>query len=245
MAEWNQVLDTTNLCLNKENKMKKPILFLLLIFTLAMTQIISAKTIKYVELGFNQSKFRNQDCKSKIGPSFGLGLDYYPIKNFGAFIGTELLYQNKKLLVEDKTWPTSLEPRFSNEVMTGDLDINISFLELPMQIGYSFKIKNRIFSSVFTGYSLSVPVKDHTKIKNRKVRELLPDERGKFDFDYVLVDESSVSMSKNFNIGLRLTCKRFAFLFNYEKALSFTKDIRGLNIEGKIDGYKILFALML
>jgi len=229
--------------------MKKPILYFLLVFCVTLTEAVSAKTVKYVELGFNQSRFRNQDCKSKIGPSFGLGLDYYPIKSFGAFVGTELLYQNKKLLVEDKTWLNDVHPIFANWYWytTGDIDINISFLELPIHIGYSFKLRNRVSLNIITGYSLSVPIKDHTKIKNSKMRELLPDERGKFDFDYVLIDKSGVSMSKSFNLGLRLSFKRFAFFFNYEKALSLTKtkDIRGMNFGGKIDNYRVSFAVML
>jgi len=59
-----------------------------LLFALALMPAAtgSAKTVKYVELGINQSRFRKQECKSKIGPSFGVGLDYYPIKSFGVFI---------------------------------------------------------------------------------------------------------------------------------------------------------------
>ncbi|OPZ71717.1 MAG: hypothetical protein BWY83_01016 [bacterium ADurb.Bin478] len=63
--------------------MKKALFFFLLFLPIPA----SAKTLKYVELGINQSRFRNQECKSMIGPSCGLGLDYYPVKSLGAFIG--------------------------------------------------------------------------------------------------------------------------------------------------------------
>jgi hypothetical protein len=227
-----------------EYKMKKSVLFPLLIITLILAESGSARTLKYVELGFNQSEFRNQECKSKIGPSFGIGLDYYPIKSIGAFIGTELLYQNKKLLVEDKTWPDFLFPELANHVITGDIDISISYLEIPLQIGYSIKLNNHFSSSISAGYSLSIPIKDHTKSKNKKVRELTLEERGKFDFDYVLVDESAVSWSKNYHAGLQLSYKRLALLICYTKALSLTEQIYRKNIQGKIDSFRASFAFI-
>jgi hypothetical protein len=227
-----------------EHKMKKPILFPLLILTLILAESGSARTLKYVELGFNQSEFRNQECKSKIGPSFGIGIDYYPIKSIGAFIGTELLYQNKKLLVEDKTWPSALDPRDASWVITGDLDICISYLEIPLQIGYSIKLNKHLSSSIFTGYSLSIPIKDRTNHTEKSVRELTPDERGRYDFDYVLVDESRVSWSNNYYIGFKLSYNPLTLLIAYVKASSFTKDIEGINIQGKIDSFRASFAYM-
>jgi len=224
--------------------MKKITLFRLLVITLLIAATGNTKTLKYVEIGINQSEFRNEACKSKIGPSLGIGIDYYPIKSIGAFIGSELLYQNKKLLVENKTWPTSLDPQFSNQVVTGDIDINISHLEIPLQIGYSIKLSNQFSSSLFIGYSLIIPIKDHTKSKNKKVRELTPEERGKFDFDYVLVDESAVSWSKNYHAGLQLSYKRLALLVCYTKALSLTEQIYRKNIQGKIDSFRVSFAFI-
>jgi hypothetical protein len=227
-----------------EHKMKKTILFPLLILTLILAESGSARTLKYVELGFNRSEFRNQECKSKIGPSVGIGLDYYPIKSVGAFVGSALLYQNKRLLVEDKTWPNDIDPESAEEVWTGDIDVNISYLEIPLQIGYSAKLNNYFSSSVFTGYSLSLPIKDHTRTQNRKVRELTPNERGRFDFDYVLVDEDGPWLSNNFHVGFRLSYNRFAVLFIYAKALSFTENMGQISIRGKIDSFRASIAYM-
>ncbi len=221
--------------------MKKALLFFLLFLPIPA----SAKTVKYVELGFNQSRFRNQECKSKIGPSFGLGLDYYPVKSLGAFIGTELLYQNKKLLVKNKTWPSSLIPETAMTVITGDFDINISYLEMPLQIGYRMIVCDQFSVALFSGYSFLIPLKDHTRVKEKSYRELAPAERGKFnDYDYYLVDESRVSWSQNFNIGIRLSYDRFGFIFSYAKALSFTQNVRGMDMQGKVDSYKILLAFI-
>ena len=226
--------------------MKKTTLFSLLFLTLTIVATGSARTLKYVELGINQSKFRNEACKSKIGPSFGIGLDYYPINSLGAFVGSGLLYQNKKLLVEDRTWPIDIDPRSSNQVVTGDLDISISYLEIPLKIGYSIIIKNQFSSSIFTGYSLSIPVKDHTKVWERDIRELAPDERGTYDFDYVFLDEAGVAgnLSTNYHIDLRLGFNRFIIFLSYVRALSSTDDILGWTIHDKIDTFRISFAYM-
>ena len=224
--------------------MKKTTLFSLLFLTLTIFATGSARTLKYVEIGINQSKFRNEACKSKIGPSFGIGLDYYPINSLGVFIGSGLLYQNKKLLVEDKTWPDFLYFESAEGVWTGDFDVNISYLEIPLQIGYSFRIKDQISSSIFAGYSISFPIKDHTKTKNRKHRELTPDERGKYDFDYVLLDESTVSWPANYHFAFRLSYDRFALFFSYIRALSFAENMEGKSIQGKIDSFRISLAYM-
>jgi len=225
--------------------MKKVVCFFLFLLTISLAATGNAKTVKYVELGLNQSQFRNQECKSKIGPSFGLGLDYYPFESIHAFIGTELLYQNKKLLLEDKTWPSDLHPYEAGWVITGDPNIGISYLEIPLQLGYSVKLDERSSLVIVSGYSLAIAIKDHTKNRNRKMRELTPDERGHFNFDYILLDESFVSSSKNTFLGLRLSCNRFFLLIYYAKALSITKDIFWKNIEGKIDTIRMSFAFML
>jgi hypothetical protein len=224
--------------------MKKIALFLLLILTLIITATGSSKTLKYVEIGINQTKFRKEVCKSKIGPSFGMSVDYYPMNAFGAFIGSGLLYQNKRLLVKDRTWPSALDPRWASWIITGDFDISISYLEIPLHLGYSIRLNGQISSHIFTGYSFSIPIKDHTKVRETAIRELAPDEQGTYDFDYVLVDESGVSYSKNFYIGFRLAYNRFALLFNYVKALSLTKDMLGISIHGKIDSFRTSFAYM-
>lgn len=230
----------------KENKMKAANLSLLLFaLALMLASTGNAKTVKYIELGFNQSKFRDQDCKSKIGPSFGLGLDYYPIKSFGAFIGTGLLYQNKKLLVEDKKWPSNLYPELALTVYSGDFDVNISYLELPLQIGYQMKLRDQISVAIFSGASLLIPMKDHTRAKNLTRRELTPAERGKFnDYDYYRLDETRVSWSQNFNIGVRLSYNHFGFMFSSAKAISFTQNIKSKTIRGKVDSYKASLAFL-
>jgi len=218
---------------------------LLLALALMPAATGSAKTVKYVELGINQSRFRNQECKSKIGPSFGFGFDYYPIKSLGAFIGTELLYQNKKLLVEDKKWPSNLYPDGAMTVYSGDFDINISYLELPLQIGYQMTLRDQISVAIFPGASLLIPMKDHTRAKNLTRRELTPAERGKFnDYDYYRLDETRVSWSQNFNIGIRLTYYRFGFMLSYAKAISFTQNIKSKTIQGKVDSFKASLAFL-
>lgn len=221
-------------------------LFFLFVLPLIIAATGSARTLKYIEFGINQSKFRNEACTSKIGPSFGVALDYYPINSLGAFIGSGLLYQNKIFYLENRTWPTDFDPEYSWEVSTGDIDINISYLEIPLQIGYSIEINDQFTSSILTGYSLSIPIRDNTKIRNWTIRDLEPAERGTYDFDYVFLDEAGVAgaWSTNYHVDLRLGFNRFVILISYVKALSSTDDILGWTIHDKIDGFRVSFAYM-
>ncbi len=218
-------------------------LFFLFMLTLIISVTGNGRTLKYVELGINQSKFRTESCESKIGPTLGIELDYYPIKSFGAFIGSGLLYQNKRTLAKDRTWPSDFDPDDS-DIIAGDIDVNISYLEIPLQVGYSFKIKENLTPCILVGYCFSIPIKDHTRIKNRKWIRLYADERGTYDFDYFRIDENYVSWSKNYHLGLRLSCKRLALLISYAKALSITKGIDVLSIQDKVDSFRISLAYL-
>jgi hypothetical protein len=214
----------------------------IIFFFLLLLTTVNARTVKYVELGINQSIFRNQECKSQIGPLVGLGIDYYPIKSTAVFIGTELLYQNKRLLVEDKTWPDALFLP-ANGVWSGDFHVNISYLVLPMRIGYSIKYNKSAFN-LFTGYNLSIPIKDHTCTKNRKHRELTPDERGKIEYDYVLVQEGYADVTKNAFLGLQISYGRLALLMNYIRTLSLTDNLEDKSIEGKVDSFGMSLVIL-
>jgi len=218
-------------------------LIILSIITLLWISKGKTKTTRYIELGINQSQFRNESCKSKIGPSIGMGFNYYPINSCGLFVGSGLVYQNKRMLLEGRTWPSTLEPEYASWIITGDLDISILYLEVPLTIGYSFRVLSQFSSSSYAGYSFSFPLKDNTRHTENEIREIKPDERGTHNFDYLLVDESGVSWSNNYHIGFRFSYSRFALTTSYVRALSFTKDIEGINIKSKLDSYKISFAV--
>lgn len=215
---------------------------IVLLFLLAIPLTTEAKFSKYVGVGLNRSSFRTEECKSLIGASVELGLDYYPVKSFGGFIGSGILYQNKRVFLENRTWPSHLDPKHSFEVKSGDFNVTVSYLELPLEIGYSFKFTTQFLFSIFSGYSLAIPLKDHTKTQNRKIRPLMPDEFGVFEFDYRLTDESGVPVSINQDIGCQFSYSQYFLIISYAKSLSSTKSLEGKSVDDKIDSFKISFA---
>ena len=222
-------------------KNKIPIL-LLLIFIIPFAA--EAKFSKYIGIGLNRSSFRTEESQSLFGAAVELGLDYYPVSSFGAFIGTGINYLNRRSFLENRTWPSSFELNYSENVKIGEINVNISYLEIPLHIGYSIKMRDNLICSIFSGYSLSVPIVDHSKSKINSVRELKPDEFGRFDYDYdyVLVDEPSMGLSNNYIIGFRTTCNHYSLILCYLKALSITKSISGKSLKDKIDTFKISVA---
>jgi len=220
-------------------KAKIPIV---LLFLWAIPLTAEAKFSKYVGVGLNRSSFRTEECKSLIGASIELGLDYYPVKSFGAFIGSGIIYLNRRSFLENRTWPSALNLNFSEEVRTGEIKVNIAYLEIPLHIGYSIKIRDNLICGIFSGYSLSLPSVDHSKSKINSVRKLKPYEFGKVDYDYVLVDDPSMGLSNNYIIGFRTTCNHYSLLLCYLKALSTTKSISGKSLHDKINTLKISVA---
>ncbi|MBN2412116.1 outer membrane beta-barrel protein [candidate division KSB1 bacterium] len=200
----------------------------------------SARTLKYGEIGINQSQFRNESCESRIGPSIGIGLDYYPIKSFDGFIGAGLIYNNKRILIKNRTWPSSIHKEDANWIWSGDFQINLSFVEIPLQIGYTIDVNDNFSTSIHAGYSLLIPIKDHTRVKNTKVTEIKND--ADRDFDYFLVDEPYIPWSKNFHIGFKISFKRIALIPKYSRALSTTENIAGISMKGKIDSFQLFFV---
>ena len=103
--------------------------------TLLASQLLFAQPTKYLKLGVNYSFFRTEGGKSEPGLTIAFGKNYYPIQNLSGFLGIGIGYVQKKAKLENKTWPTDFDPTFSN-VEIGDLQYQIRYIEIPINIGY-------------------------------------------------------------------------------------------------------------
>jgi hypothetical protein len=226
-----------------EKNMKKMASFLLVIFTFIIAATGSSRTLKYVELGINKSQFRTEKCKSLIGLSMGIGLEYYPLKSFNSFFDLGLTFQQKKFILENRTWRS--DPYYDqSEIEKANININISNVEIPIKIGYMINIKNKYRTNLFTGYSLSIPIMNNTKIKNQMTVPLGPEERKTYKFDYLPLDENYTIPSTNFLIGCRFIINRLAIIIIYSRALSITEGASSLSVKDKIDTLKISTAFL-
>ena len=97
-------------------KVKSSMICLLALMFLAPLSLI-AQPSKYVKLGVNYSSFRTEGGKSQPGVSLSIGKKHYPIQKFNGFWGFELGYARERILLEDKTWPTSFAPPYSGIVI--------------------------------------------------------------------------------------------------------------------------------
>lgn len=219
------------------------LLLILLVFILLSPVNGRAKSPNCIELGFNQSKFRNEKCISHPGLTFGIMKDFYPIHSFNGFIGFGINYQRKKFILEDRTWKS--DPYFDDsDIEIGDINVNISYIELPVSVGYSIIIKNKTSSSIYTGFSLSIPIKNHTRISNQKTILLGPNERKTYPYDYIPLDENYTIPSTNIQIGFRLSYYQFVLIINYSRALSITEGVSSLSVRDKIDTFKMSAAFL-
>lgn len=218
-------------------------LVLLLIAILLSAFPVKARSLTSLKLGANISSFRTEAGKSKPGLCFGFGKEFYPIRSCNGFFGFGLDYQQKKYILENRTWPGGMDPNDSDIIM-GDINVNISYIEIPLKFGYSVHINNRYTSSIYAGYSLSIPLKNHTKVSNRKSILLGPDERGSYEFDYIREDWDHAMALTNSYVGVRLSYKRFAIIISYARALSNTEGITNLTVRDKIDTFEISAAFL-
>ncbi len=222
--------------------MKKYLLFVLAFLSLRPFDGKTEST-NYIELGLNLSKFRNEKCISQPGLTLGFIKDFYPIHSFDGFISFGINYHRKMFSLENRTWKSN--PYDSDfEIERGDINVNISYIDVHASVGYSI-IKNQFNSDIYTGCSLSLPIKNHTRITNQKTIPLGPDERKNYPFDYIPLDENYTIPSTNFQFGFRLSYNRFAIILGYSRALSITEGVSSLSVQDKIDSYEITVAFLL
>lgn len=208
---------------------------------------------RYVKLGVNYSSFRTEGGKSKPGLNLGFGKKYYPIQNFDGFWGFELGYARERILLEDKTWPTSFDPPYSG-VVIGGFEISLSYLDLSLYLGYLLNATKMVDLEFFIGPSLSIPVGNSTKGTGSKTMYLDPEEISDYEFDFYFYDadpgepllpfiERGMNAIKSMVIGTKLHWRRIHLSLSYSRAFSKTEGIISLTLFDKIDRLSLSVGL--
>ena len=205
--------------------------------------ISEARSFTILKTGINFSTLRHEEEKSEPGIAIGITKCIVPLRSFSGFIGIGLDYSQKASILKNRSWPSGYDPDDS-KIVTGDINMRLSFVEIPVYLGYSIITKSNYTSSVFIGGSYSIPIKNHTKISNRSSMPLGIDERGSYDFDYIRLDENFTTISKNVCFGFYISYERLALFFSYSKAISTTEGITNLNLRDKIDCYSVSAAFL-
>ncbi len=202
---------------------------------LFVAQNVTAKTVKYVEVGVNRSTFRHESCTPGYGISGGLGLDYYPFSKFGGFVGSGLKLQNIRISLKDRIWEANLN-QMDNYFKKGDININLLFVEIPLQIGITKKISNQTSLEFHCGYNLMIPLSNNNKINKSRVIKLEPNDQGEYDYDYERVD-GRVEGFENLFFGGKIVYKSYFFSLSIEKAIDARQSSDTIRIYDEIEGY--------
>ncbi len=224
----------------------KKLIICLFVPTLFTPLSLFAQPSKYLKIGVNYSSCRTKGSKSEPGLTIGFDKNYYPIQSHNGFWGFGISYVQKKAKLENKTWPTDFDPTFSN-VEIGDLQYQIGYLEIPINIGYDIiRENNRIFLKVYTGSSLSIPIHKNSAAGSRTLI-LDPDQKGKFKFDYLRWDGVGAlsTLAINLHADVAFYYGRVGIDFHYSRAISEIKPSGALTVQHKLDSFQItlLYAL--
>lgn len=204
---------------------------------------IEAKSPTYVKLGMNISSFRNEEGQSKPGICFGLGKEFYPIRSFDGFFGIGVDYQRRKVVLKNRTWKSNIFIDDS-DIESANIDVDVSYLDIPLKLGYSIGVRKSLILNIYTGCSISIPVKNHTVISNQTTLPLGPDERRGYRYDYLIVDENVIIPSTNLYFGIILKYNRYLLNINLIKAISKTEGFTSLNVEDKLDCFELSFSFL-
>lgn len=217
--------------------MKTIYIYILLIIKLS--SFLLANSHAAIKTGVNFSYLRNEEVKITPGFSFGITKNIYPIRFFNGYFGFGLYYQQKRFILEDRTWKSDIYVE-NFDVEKGNIDANIHYIDIPLKIGYTIKIRNQYASSIYMGPSLSIPLKNNTEIQYQETLNLTSEERNTYNYDYIPLDENYIIPAVNFHLGTKLSIKKIAIIANYVGALSVTEGITGLSLQDKIDSFEIL-----
>jgi hypothetical protein len=198
-----------------------------------LAPVLSAQHSKYLKVGVNYASFRTEGGKSQPGLSFGFGKKYYPLQNFGGHWGFELGYAREKILLEDKTWPTSFFPPYSG-VEKGGFNISLGYLDLSLHIGYLLNVKKMVGLEFYIGPSLSIPIDNNTKVTGSETIYLDPKEISDDDFDFKRYDadpgpallpfiERGMNFNTNMIVGTALHWKYIHLSLSYSGRLAKPK----------------------
>lgn len=221
--------------------MKKLILGLC-VSTLLPPLLVFAQPTKYVKLGVNYSSFRTEDGKSEPGLTFGVGKDFYPIRSFNGFLGLEVNYTRRRVTLENKATPTSFDPRYA-DVVIEDINASIAYLDMLLKVGYIPLKKNDKYSlQTFGGFGISFPIKNHTELNEKAIIFLGPNEKGKFEFDYVIGNYESINTSTNLLVGMAIDYEPFMLYVNFNRALNKTRGFTNLSVKDAIDSFCMSLA---
>jgi hypothetical protein len=201
--------------------------------------LLFAQPSNYLKVGINYSSFRTEGGKSEPGVTLGFGKAFYPIRSFNGFFGFDLSYATKKLKLENKTWPGSLDPEHTN-VHVGDIPLDRSYLEFHTRLGYSFSLShNKAAVGLFAGPLLSFPIKYLSRFLADSTIFLDPDERGKYEFDYLRCESEGADKHLHWFMGIAVIYKSFGIEIRYDRA-SRQNCIRGLTINDALDSFHVM-----
>jgi hypothetical protein len=158
-------------------KSKRTLLFFVILFS---TQTTFAQNHWLVKSGMNFSTFRTVDSEKRTGFEIGIGREWKIYKN--TYIGCELMYGTKGCILKD----IIIGGGYVKYVFNRDLYCSARFIELPVLLKYNIPI-NKAFSCYFLlGPSLSIAVRDNSKILKQtflfEVRD--QNEWDNLDYDY-------------------------------------------------------------
>jgi len=100
-----------------------------------------------------------------------------------------------------------------------DIECKIGFLEFPLHLKHKFKIHKKYGISFFAGLNFSIPIKDLTRFKKRKLFLSNINQSDYYNhFDYTRGEESGFSNNKwffVFHFGFEIYYNRFGLVLKY------------------------------
>lgn len=206
------------------------VLFLLLVPIVARPQ--SRFVLKY---GIVDTDFRKVESENLNRRAYGIVREYFPRKNGAFFFSYGLIYLRKANLIKYVDWSYD----DGESVLYGRLAADVGFLEIPALFCYQAPVGgSNLFLAFATGLSLSMPIKDFSRLTRR--REHYYGYEHRIGYSYTYWDEQGLESGMNALYSTALFYKKIGFELQYSRALGETLGFGGITVREYFDCWQFL-----
>jgi hypothetical protein len=212
---------------------------LVLCLMILLPMFANAEIVKYISAGTTRATLRSEGGKSDWGSYIGLGAEYS--KPYSILLGFEAAYATKKVTLQNKSWPSDYDVLYSG-MSIGDIPIDGSYLELAAKIGCRISFAdNHMSIRVFVGSAISAQLTCPRRVREKTHLWYDPD-KGPYTFDYLRREwaDGGPYLCYDSIIGAVFSYKVIGVEFRYARSRTEREEMRGLNINDKLDSFYIL-----
>jgi|GEM_PF-3753898 len=188
-----------------------------------------------IKAGGNYSWFDTEGGSSDIMPAFGVSVQFPLDESQKIYLGIDAIYVGQKMILKDKSWPSSLFPIDKCKLTSGNLYIDYRYIKFPLYFSTTVFYKNKLSLAMEMGLSYAF------SLGSKSDADYFDHDGGNCEHDYERVTaDSDPAYPTEIMIGPEICYKRLGLCLIYSYTLSKTDRLIGLKIQDHIHSIRLM-----